>query len=193
MKRSAPALRVIAGDLDQAFTVNGITMRLSPLERRLPSAVEALVVEQDTALLLDDSQPLRLELETSLTPSEILLAEEDIDYAMGTVIRKTGSPIRLLTVIHDLNQDPSWSEAGIEHALRTLFVLLPQLGIGSLALPALAHRHGGWPVAQFLTLLCDYLAQNPLPWRGELWLLLPRDSLQSSLARMHRLCDIHQP
>ena len=192
MKQAAPALRVIAGDLDQRFTINGITMRLSPLERRLSPEIEALVVEQDTALLLDDSPSPPFDQDSAATASEILL-EEDVDYPVGTILRKIGQPTRLLMVIHDLNQNPSWSETTIERALRNLFVMLPRFGIGSLALPALAQRHGALPVAQFLTLLCDYLSQNQLLWRGDLWLLLPRDCLQDSLARMHSLCDIHQP
>ena len=192
MKRSAPALQIIAGDLDQAFTVNGVTMHLAPQDRRLPSAVQALVVEQDSALLLDDQPLAPIDLGATPPVADLLL-EEDIDYPVGTVLRKSGQPTRLLTVIHNLEYTPSWSEAGIERTLRTLFSLLPRFAIGTLAMPALAHRHGSLSVEQFLTLICDYLAQNPLPWHGDLWLLLPRDSLQDALATMHSLCDIHQP
>jgi hypothetical protein len=60
-------------------------------------------------------------------------------------------------------------------------------------MPALAHRHGGLTIEDFLTLLCDYLAHHPLPWQGELWLLLPRQALQPALATLHTLCDIHRP
>lgn len=191
MKRQGPTLRVIAGDFDLPLSINGVTLRLCAMERRLPR-VQAQVVEQDSGLLLDEATPLNLTPEGDNKPAELLLQEE-FDYPVGTVLPKRGQPLRLYTVIHNLNQRPSWSEAGIELALDNLFALLPLLGIGSLAMPALAHRHGRLPVEAFLTLLSDYLAHHTLPWSGELWLLLPRDTLLPSLATLRTLCDIHQP
>jgi hypothetical protein len=191
MKRQGPTLRVIAGDFDQPLRINGVSLRLCAMERRLPR-VQAVVVEQDSGLLLDEATPLNLQTHGESTPSEIAL-EEEFDYPPGTVLPKRGQPLRLYTVIHNLNLRPSWSEAGIELALDNLFALLPLLGIGSLAMPALAYRHGRLPVERFLPLLCDYLAHHTLPWSGELWLLLPRETLLPSLAALRTLCDIHQP
>lgn len=191
MKRQGPTLRVIAGDFDLPLRINGVTLRLCALERHLPR-VQAQVVEQDSGLLMDEATQLNLAPEGQASPSEIVL-EEEFDYPVGTVLPKRGQPLRLYTVIHNLNLRPSWSEPGIELALDNLFALLPLLGIGSLAMPALAHRHGGLPVKAFLPLLCDYLAHHSLPWRGELWLLLPRETLLPSLAALRTLCDIHQP
>lgn len=81
----------------------------------------------------------------------------------------------------------------MERALQTLFDHLARYRVHSLAMPALAHRHGALPVTQFLTLLYAYLAYHQLPWGGELWLLLPRETLQHSLATLSTLCDIHRP
>jgi hypothetical protein len=198
MKRSSPALRLIAGDLDQAFTINGVTMRLSPQERRLPSAVEALVVEQDTSLLLDESLQLEdeqqalLESESAASLSEALF-ELEISYPIGGVYLKGRQPKQIMVVIHDLNQSPSWSEAGIKEALSTLFTQLTRYRVRSLAIPALAYRYGPLPVQQFLTLLCEQLKEQRPTWDGELWLLVPRHTLQPSLETLHSLCDIHQP
>jgi hypothetical protein len=191
MKRQGPTLRVIAGDFDLPLHINGITLRLSALERKMPP-VQALVVEQDSGLLLDENSPFPLTLEGKAAPSDILQAPE-FDYPPGTVLPKRGQPLRLYTVIHDLERHPSWSAATLELALDNLFALLPMLGISRLAMPALAHRHGALPIETFLTLLGDYLAHHPLPWSGELWLLLPRVTLLSSLAALRTLCDIHQP
>lgn len=191
MNRQGPSLRVIAGDFDLPLSINGVNIRLTALERRLPP-VQAVVVEQDHGLLLDEDSPLNLEQGESASPSDLRLTQE-YDYPTGTVLAKRGAPLRLYTVIHDLNRQPSWSEADIELALEKLFALLPVLGIRTLAMPALAHRHGGQPVEAFLTLLGDYLAHHTLPWSGELWLLLPRETLLPSLAALRTLCDIHQP
>lgn len=190
MKQQRPLLRVIAGDFDAPLSINGVSIRLSALERKLP-AVQALVVEQDTGMLLDEALP-GLDMEHH-APRPDLILEEDFDYPLGTILPKRGQPLHLHMVIHDLHHSPNWSEASVELALQHLFDLLPTMGIGSLAMPALAHRHGALPVAQFITLLCDYLAHHPLPWNGDLWLLLPRETLQASLAALHTQCDIHQP
>jgi hypothetical protein len=191
MKRQGPTLRVIAGDFDLPLHINGITLRLSALERKLPP-VQALVVEQDSGLLLDENSPLTLTLEGEGSPTDIL-QEPEFNYPPGTVLPKHGQPLRLYTVIHDLERQPSWSATTLELALDNLFALLPMLRISSIAMPALAHRHGALPVEAFLILLGDYLAHHSLPWSGELWLLLPRERLLPSLAALRTLCDIHQP
>jgi hypothetical protein len=182
---------VIAGDLDLPLAINGVTLRLCAVERHLP-AVQALVVEQDTGLLLDEAVALGVAREEGGSVQEIL-QHPGFNYPIGTVLPRQGQPLRLYTVIHHLDRRPSWSEAGIEQALDNLFALLPLLGIGSLAMPALAHRHGKLPVAAFIALLGDYLAHHTLPWRGELWLQLPREALQPALQALRTRCAIHQP
>jgi len=190
MRQQRPVLRVIAGDFNAPLMINGVAIRLSALERHLP-AVEALVVEQDTGMLLDEAS---LSINSNQpAPIPDLISEEDFDYPLATVLPKRGQPIHLQTVIYDLNRKPNWSPATIELALEHLFDLLPTMRISSLAMPALAHRHGALAVEEFITLLCDYLAHHPLPWSGDLWLLLPRETLQESLAALHTQCDIHQP
>jgi hypothetical protein len=184
---------VIAGDLDLPLAINGVALRLCAVERHLPT-VQALVVEQDTGLLLDEAVVLNVTREERASTQEIL-QQPGFNYPIGTVLPRQGQgqPQRLYTVIHNLNRRPSWSEEGIEQALDNLFALLPLLGIGSLAMPALAHRHGKLPVAAFISLLGDYLAHHTLPWRGELWLQLPREALQPALQALRTRCAIHQP
>jgi hypothetical protein len=195
MSGKSPRLQVIEGDLNRTFIISGITLRLSALERGQPHGVEALVVEQDTSLLLDDSLQLEeahelpTEGEGIATIAEQLL-EQEVHRPLGTIFLREGHPQRILMVIHDLNQEPSWSESTISQALRTLFSLLPRYHLRSLALPALAHRYGPLPVSRFLELLCQELQESPPLWRGELWLLVPRHTLQASLEALGRLCDI---
>ena len=191
MKREGTALRLISGDLDRQFHINGVTLRLAPEDGHLPR-VAALVVEQDTGLLLDEAVVLGQGDGGGGDITGGLLWEE-YDYPQGTVLRRRGVPPRVNLVIYDLGQTPSWNVPGIERALTNLFAMLPRLGVDSLAMPALAHRHGGLTVVNFLGLLCDYLAVHELPWRGDLWLLLPRESLHAALAALHTLCDIHRP
>jgi hypothetical protein len=121
------------------------------------------------------------------------LVEEDFDLPLGSVIPRKGQPLQLDTVIYDLTQNPIWSNSAIRAALDQLFSLLPKLHVHSLAMPALAYRHGKIPVVDFIRLMGDYLEHRALPWSGEIWLLLPRSSLQAALGQLQQLCDKQQP
>ena len=121
------------------------------------------MVEQDTALLLDESLQLRLDHETigQLTSS---LQEEDFDLPLASIVPRRGQPMQLDVVIHDLMMEPNWTHEVLEAALDELFALLPAMAIHSLAMPALAHRHGKLPVNDFISLLCGYLQQHRPTW-----------------------------
>jgi len=198
MSAKSPRLQVIEGDLNRSFTINQITLRLCAIERRLPHGVEALVVEQDTSLLLDDSLQLKALRELTAEHKDIAaiseqLLEQDVDCPVGSIFLREGQPQRILVVIHDLNQEPSWSESSIRHGLHTLFSLLPRYRLRSLALPALAYRYGPLPVERFLELFCQQLHERPPLWSGELWLQLPAHKLRGALERLDRLCDSNRP
>lgn len=188
MYRAETALRVITGDLDQCFCFHGVTIRLTPLERRLPE-VQALVVEQDTGLLLEEMGELYPEMADSASATDIL-GTQAYDYPLGTVLLKRGNPVRLLMVIHDLECSPNWNEKGIKRALDALFALALRFRLESVAMPTPAHRHGGIAISPSLSLLCGYLLENPPPWEGELWLTLPRHEMGTALNVLQELCPV---
>lgn len=188
MYRAEPALRVITGDLDQRFCIHGVTIRLTPLERRLPE-VQALVVEQDTGLLLEEMGELYPEMAES-APATDILGTQTYDYPLGTVLLKRGKPVRLLMVIHDLECNPNWNEMGLMRGLDGLFAIAGRFRLESMAMPAPAHRHGGVTIMPSLTLLCSYLIEQQPTWQGELWLTLPRQELGAALNVLQDLCPV---
>ncbi|MBN1104633.1 MAG: hypothetical protein JXL84_14545 [Deltaproteobacteria bacterium] len=94
----------------------------------------------------------------------------------GTVLVKGGSPVRLLAVIHDLNQDPSWKEEWIASALRGIFEESDRREVRSLALPLLGTIHGRLERKCAVALLAKSLRQGPLQRLRRLWLVVPSGS-----------------
>ncbi len=174
-------LRVIPGAFARPHTINGVEIHLYAEDRRLPD-VQALLVEQDTALLLE--QQLELNQAENSRPLSHATLESDYEYPLGTILPKQGQPLRLHAVIHNLEECPNWSTQGVETALDNLFSLLSAMSIESIAMPPLAHRHGEAPISFFLSLLCNYLERRPPPWSGKLWLLLPQHALKPSLSKL---------
>lgn len=192
MAHYRPQLRLIEGDLSRTFALCGFTLHICDVDTPLPRDIEARVVEQDTTMLMEP--PTRLDVAAiqgdsgssySRLIGEMLL--EEADYRVGNISLRDGDPARIMLVIHDLSQTPSWNERGIKRALRTLFAMLPRYRFSSLALPALAHRHGRLPVERFLTLLCEEMREKPPLWGGDIWLQVPREALTTALQTLQNL------
>ena len=192
MAANRPQLRIIEGDLSQSFPLAGFQLHICDIDARLPLSVEAQIVEQDTAMLLEE--PTQIDA-TLLQHNEgegyhSLINEmlhQQRQYEVGSIALREGTPERIMLVVHDLNQSPSWSEAGIKQALNTLFALLPRYRFNAIALPTLAHRHGKLPVERFLALLCEQMRERPPLWGGDIWIQVPREALASSVQTLQRL------
>ncbi len=105
-----------------------------------PFAVDAQVFEEDTHLVL--SAPARLP-DPPEHPIRVMTAVlEERGVAPGTVIVREGRPLRLLAVVHDLAEDPTWHEDWIRSAFAEVFAIVEKRRLTALALPLLGTRHG---------------------------------------------------
>jgi len=91
----------------------------------------------------------------------------------GTVLLQGQSPLRILAIVHDFNQDPSWKEEWIESALHNVLQESQKLGIRSLALPLLGTVHGSLDKRRFLEILVRALQGTRLNYLSSLWLVVP--------------------
>jgi hypothetical protein len=91
----------------------------------------------------------------------------------GSVLVKATSPLQLLAVVHDLNQEPSWKEKWIAKALKGIFRETEQRKLHSLALPFLGTRHGSLGKERFLALLRSVLEGIDTHSLKRIWLILP--------------------
>lgn len=134
-----------------------------------PFAVEAVVAEEDTYLVL--STPAELP-EVAEHPIRVMTALfEARGEEPGSVVVKEGRPLRLLAIVHDLAADPTWKEEWVEGALVRVLDEVRRRGIRSLALPFLATRHGKLEPERFLVLLCRALASREPGVLERLWLM----------------------
>jgi hypothetical protein len=144
-----------------------------------PFPVNAAAFEEDTFLVLSappviresKENPLRLLAQAISTPP----AEP------GTVLVKGGTPIRLLAIVHDLNQEPSWKEEWIAKALHRVFKEAERRKMEAIALPLLGTQYGSLQIECFVRLLRLALGQSGLKHLKRLWLIAPPGSRREVL------------
>jgi hypothetical protein len=165
-----PRLRLIRGGRPSRFAVGSVDIVVAP-ENKPPFGTDAVAYEEDTFLVL--SAPV--ELNESPEPFNRLLAElkEMKPEKPGSVLVKATSPLQLLAVVHDLNQEPSWKEEWVTKALKGIFREIEQHKLHSLALPFLGSCHGSLGKERFLVLLRSVLKKIATHSLKRIWLMLP--------------------
>ena len=135
-----------------------------------PFAIDALVLEQDTYLLMADDGIVREPTEPLTQLADELVLQQPL--TVGSVIVRKTQPVQLLAVVHDVECDPTWGEQGITLALNNIVVECARHNIESLALRPLACRHGGYSIECFVALLRGALAR-PAGALRRVWLVWP--------------------
>jgi hypothetical protein len=155
-----------------------IVIAISPAQQP-PFPVDAEVFEEDTYLALSadpefrpsEEHPLRVLSEAAATQPE----------RAGTVVVKSGRPLRMLAIVHKLDEDPTWREEWVASALEAVFVQVEKRGLHAIGLPLLGTVHGKLSIEQSLALLSEslhILQQTPL---DRIW-LKPGDSASDEVA-----------
>ena len=132
---------------------------------------DAVVLEDDTFLVLSaDPTPKA----TPERPVYLLMQAMQVEAEVpGTVIAKENAPLRLLAVVHDLNQDPSWKEEWISSALVEALRAVEKRKLGSMALQMLGTVHGSLDPARFPNLLEQALATVRCEHLEKIWVVVP--------------------
>lgn len=139
-----------------------------------PFPVDAVVVEEDTWRALGAPADTVVSPEHPVrTIARVRKAEPE---QPGTIVVQRGTPLRLLAVVHDLNVDPSWSEAWIEAALDAMFVCTEELGLSALRMPLLGCEHGRVDPLDFAHLLGEALRRRAADARTPQRIWLARGS-----------------
>ena len=150
---------------------SGRTMRIvAALEDNPPFAVDALVYEEDTFLVLSADPDVR---DTQENPEPLLAELQDLEpKEPGTVLVEAGYPLRLLAIVYDLNQEPCWKEEWVIRALDEILHLAERQKLRSIALPPLGTLHGSLDQLRFVTLLRQALEKWSPSLLTRLWLVL---------------------
>ncbi len=176
-------LQLISGDLSRVVHIGMVSIQIGP-QQRPPFQVSAIVVEQDTAMVLDDDTTITSPLDSLERLREEV--ERFREPELGSVVIQRGKPRKLYAIIHDLEQDPTWREEWIISAICTLFNEAERLHLTDLAMPLLGTRFGKLSPQRFIELLCNHLQRSPPPHPLKLWLIAPRHRTHSLLMTLYR-------
>lgn len=177
-RHSPPQLRVITGGMAEERRIGGVSIQLAALEALAP-ALDAVVVEEDTFLVLSAETTLREPVE-GYTELQRELAQFTPPQP-GSVLLRSGRQLELLAIVHDLERTPSWRLEWITAAVDKVLDLAQQRQLKTLAMPLLGSVHGRFPAAQFLTLLRDTLERRRPAFPQTLWLAMPRAQIAAVL------------
>lgn len=132
---------------------------------------QAIVEEQDTHLLLQQQDFLSDPGKPAWYLANILEGEKS--QFLGEVLVRGKMPSRLLAIIHDIEQSPTYNLNSIILAYRNILILVAEKGISSLALPLLGTVHGKLAITDSIKLLRNALQKNLPACLQRIWLILP--------------------
>jgi len=167
----SPNLRVMQGGLVSAMSFGGLQIVATPKEHP-PFPVDAFAYEEDTFLVLSaDPTPRDPKVPMARIMTRIIETQPQVP---GSVLIRGMAPLRLLAVVHDLNQEPSWKEEWIEKALEGLFQEAEGRRLNAMALPLLGTLHGSLDSERFVELLAGVLERTTPTHPKRLWLMVPK-------------------
>jgi hypothetical protein len=148
-----------------------------------PFSPQAVIAEEDTFLVLSAAP----DIEEPAVP-RLRAIHEGLTAAPlspGTVVVREGSPLRILAVVHDLSEDPTWRAEWVAAALEGVLRETGARGLRTLAMPPLGRVHGGLPPETFVLLLRAALARSASRHLERVWVITPEsevDELRALLA-----------
>lgn len=140
-----------------------------------PFQIEAQVIEQDTARVLDATHPVSYPSES--TEQLITQAVETPALTPGSVLVTSDSPLQFLAVVHDFDQEPSCREKWILEALRGIWRESEQRQLQSIVMPLLGTWHGHLKIERFFELLHRVVEPVPTVHLKRLWLVVPSETI----------------
>lgn len=165
-----PKLKLIPGGRRYEISV-GKTKVVAAPKNTPPFPVEAMVFEEDTFLVMSaDPTPSDVKVSMMRIMTGLIEARPRVP---GTLVLQGRSPLRMLAIVHDFNQDPSWKEEWIEGALTKVFEESTSMGLQSLALPLLGTVYGSLEKRRFIELLVHTLREAGHKRLKTLWLVVP--------------------
>ena len=136
---SVSPLRLITDEFGRVLVCRGLRIAVSAA-RRAPFPVDAVVLEEDTHLVLSADVGIEEPMESVGQLAAQLTRVRPA--RPGSVVVRRGQPLELLAVVHDVDQEPIWREQWIIDALDGIFTEVERRRVRALALPLVGTRHG---------------------------------------------------
>jgi hypothetical protein len=156
-----------------------------------PFPVDAFVFEEDTFLVVSaDPAPRDPKVPMVRIMTRLIETQPRVP---GTVLLQGQSPLRLLAIIHDFNQEPSWREEWIEAALGNVFQQVQRLGVRSLSLPLLGTVYGSLDKRRFIELFVRALHRAAPGRLRSLWLMVPEGEAREAIKTLKTQIERENP
>ena len=175
-----PKLQMISGSYPREMWWGNLRIVAAPKDR-CPFPADGVAFEEDTLLVMSAEPVVRAPKESLMRVMTRVI--ETRPETPGTVLVRGKRPLRLLAVVHDLNQEPSWREEWVGDCLEKIFIEAESRKLRSLALPFLGTLHGRLERGRFLELLRHALSQTVLTHLECLWLVVP-DGMNSKILQI---------
>jgi hypothetical protein len=169
-RNSGERLKLIRGGYPRRIQTGSLTI-VASFERDPPFKVDAMAVEEDTFLVLSADRRVRNVREPLIKVMTRVISTQP--RRPGSVIVQERTPLRLLAIIHDLNEEPSWREDWITSALEEIFHEAERRKLRSIGIPFLGTLHGTMKKRRFLVLLRSSIERVFLHHLKQLWLVVP--------------------
>ena len=172
-REKRPQLQIIRGTYPRHISRGSLSIVAAP-KQSPPFPVDGVAFEEDTFLVLSADPVVRAPKESLMQVMTRVI--ETRPQTPGSVLVTGKRPLRLLAIVHDLNQDPSWREEWIASALDRILAEAETQRLRSIAVPFLGTLHGSLEKQRFVVLLQDALERNPAIHLERLWLVVPEGS-----------------
>ena len=148
---------------------NGVDIAIAP-QQFPPFQVDALVEEQDTAMLLGESHSLPSGENKPVWYFANKLESKNLPTPGQVVVRDT-QPLRLQAIVHDLDAEPSCSELWIFQAIQQIFDTAESRDLQAIQMPLLGTRYSQITSTQFFTILLEIIVRKRPAPIGKIWLV----------------------
>lgn len=165
------------------FPLGSLTLTLAA-ETSLPFDADAMVYEQDTALLLDTDFILPEPVES--VDDLIAEAEDQEALPLGSILVQGDYPFEFFAIIHDVEQEPICDRTSIVDALFNLVEACEQRRLGSMAMPLLGTVFGPLSPAESTCLVKEVLRQVRPEYLNTVLIVLPHEGDIASVFDMLR-------
>ena len=136
-----------------------------------PFDVAAVVLEEDTALILSTNVVIRETKEHVISLMTDLYQYKE--KTPGSVVVKGANPYRFFAIVHDFDNDPSCRKEWVESALHRTLQICNTFNIESLGLQLLGTRYGPIEDEWFIDRVRMILAETTNSQLMNLWIMIP--------------------
>jgi len=176
--------RVLSGGQDPVANLGSILVVAGGPEEAPPFQVEASVMEEDTFLVLS-AEPIVVDpLEEPIRLMTRLI--ETRQETPGSVLVRGSGPYRMLAIVHDVEQDPTWREEWVAEALEQSLREAEARELRCISLEMLGCMHGRLGSARFAALFEEAVLRVRPRRLKRVWLRVPRKRNPGVVARMLR-------